>query len=223
MQIKNFKSIKCDDLIIRSSHDKIMDAIRKAFDSTNQTADLCTVSRIIDHLDIKDGMTLFDIQHEIAHILISYQKQPVSINSKRDRRHENPGRPEVTRVCALLPDWKVVSLLKTIGKRLVRYIDKPLQLITCYYLALFALLKTESCMGKIRYYWQLLVKHIKGFKIPALRTVQDAIDKLSNWRNNVKKLVFTAAEKLKYRAWSKLQDMIEELLPELEPAFKVTC
>ena len=78
-------------------------------------------------------------------------------------------------------------------------------------------------MGKIRYYWQLLVKHIKGFKIPALRTVQDAIEKLSNWRNNVKKLVFTAAEKLKYRAWSKLQDMIEELLPELEPAFKVTC
>lgn len=223
MEIQNFKSFKCDDLIIRSSHDKIMDAIRKAFDSTNQTADLCTVSRIIDHLDIKDGMTLFDIQHEIAHILISYQKQPVSINSKLDRRHENPGRPEVTRVCALLPDWKVVSLLKTIGKRLVRYIDKPLQLITCYYLALFALLKTESCMGKIRYYWQLLVKHIKGFKIPALRTVQDAIDKLSNWRNNVKKLVFTAAEKLKYRAWSKLQDMIEELLPELEPAFKVTC
>lgn len=223
MEIQNFKSFKCDDLIIRSSHDKIMDAIRKAFDSTNQTADLCTVSRIIDHLDIKDGMTLFDIQHEIAHILISNQKQPVSINSKLDRRHENPGRPEVTRVCALLPDWKVVSLLKTIGKRLVRYIDKPLQLITCYYLALFALLKTESCMGKIRYYWQLLVKHIKGFKIPALRTVQDAIDKLSNWRNNVKKLVFTAAEKLKYRAWSKLQDMIEELLPELEPAFKVTC
>lgn len=223
MEIQNFKSFKCDDLIIRSSHDKIMDAIRKAFDSTNQTADLCTVSRIIDHLDIKDGMTLFDIQHEIAHILISYQKQPVSINSKLDRRHENPGRPEVTRVCALLPDWKVVSLLKTIGKRLVRYIDKPLQLITCYYLALFALLKTESCMGKIRYYWQLLVKHIKGFKIPALRTVQDAIEKLSNWRNNVKKLVFTAAEKLKYRAWSKLQDMIEELLPELEPAFKVTC
>lgn len=223
MEIQNFKSFKCDDLIIRSSHDKIMDAIRKAFDSTNQTADLCTVSRIIDHLDIKDGMTLFDIQHEIAHILISNQKQPVSINSKLDRRHENPGRPEVTRVCALLPDWKVVSLLKTIGKRLVRYIDKPLQLITCYYLALFALLKTESCMGKIRYYWQLLVKHIKGFKIPALRTVQDAIEKLSNWRNNVKKLVFTAAEKLKYRAWSKLQDMIEELLPELEPAFKVTC
>ena len=104
---------------------------------------------------------------------------------------------------------------------MVGFYDKPLQLITCYYLALFALLKTESYTGKIKYYWELLVKHIKGFKIPALRTVQNAIDKLSNWRNNIKKLVFTAAEKLKYRAWSQLQDMIEELLPALEPAFKV--
>ena len=221
MEIKNFTITKRDGSKGRFSLDKIMGAICKAFENTHQTADLVTVSKIIDHLDIKDGMSTFSIQHEIEHLLLYYQDQHVFGSNKRDKRHENPGRPEVTRVCALLPDWKVVSLLKKIGKRLVKYIDKPIQLITCYYLALFALLKTESSEGKIRYYWQLLVKHIKNFKIPALRTIQNAIDKLSNWRNNIKKLVFTAAEKLKYRAWSKLQDMIEELLPELEPSFKV--
>ena len=214
MEIKNFTITKRDGLKSRFSLDKIMGAICKAFENTHQTADLVTVSKIIDHLDVKDGMSTFSIQHEIEHLLLYYQDQHVFGSNKRDKRHENPGRPEVTRVCALLPDWKVVSLLKKIGKRLVK-------LITCYYLALFALLKTESSEGKIRYYWQLLVKHIKNFKIPALRTIQNAIDKLSNWRNNIKKLVFTAAEKLKYRAWSKLQDMIEELLPELEPSFKV--
>lgn len=221
MEIKNFTITKRDGSQDRFSLSKIMVAICKAFENTNQTADMVTVCKIIDHLDIKDGMTTFSIQHELEHLLLQYKDQQVYESNKRDRRHENPGRPKVTRVCALLPDWKVVSLLKKIGKRLVKYIDKPLQLITCYYLALFALLKTESCEGKIRYYWELLDKRIKGFKIPALRTVQDAIYKLSNWRNNIKKLVFTAAEKLKYRAWSKLQDMIEELLPELEPAFKV--
>ena len=220
MGIKNFTITKRDGSKDRLSLDKIMGAICKAFENTNQTADLGTVSKIIGRLDIKDGITPFDIQHELEHVLLSAPVHRVIESRKYDRRHDNPGRPEVTRVCALLPDWKVVALLRRIGKRLMGFYNKPLQLITCYYLALFALLKTESCTGKIRYYWQLLVKHIKGFKIPALRTVQDAIDKLSNWRNNIKKLVFTAAEKLKYRAWSKLQDMIEELLPDLEPAFK---
>ena len=217
----NFTVTKRDGSKDRFALDKIMNAIVKAFESVDEPADLGAVSKIIDRLDIKDGMTPFDIQHEIEQLLLSYPDQPVIESRKYDRRHKNPGAPKVTRVCALLPDWKVVLLLKKIGKQLARYIDKPLQLITCYYLALFALLKTESYNRKIRYYWQLLVNKIKGFKIPALRTVQDAIDKLANWRDNVKKLVFTAAEKLKYRAWSRLQDMIEELLPTLEPAFRV--
>ena len=220
MEIKNFTITKRDGSKDRFSLDKIMGAICKAFENTNQTVDLGAVSKIIDRLNIRDDMTPLDIQHELEHVLLSAPVHRVIESRKYDRRHNNSGRPKVTRVCALLPDWKVVALLRRIGKQLIRFYYKPLQLITCYYLALFALLKTESCTGKIRYYWQLLVKHIKGFKIPALRTVQDAIDKLSNWRNNIKKLIFTAAEKLKYSAWSKLQDMIEELLPDLEPAFK---
>lgn len=219
--IMTYSVVKRDRRLVGFNEQIIMAAIRKAFENTNQLADLGTVSKIIDHLDIEDNMKVSDIQETLERVLLSFQMKEESQSGKYDRRHDNPGRPEVTRLCAPLPDWKVISLLKRVGRQLRKFVDKPLQLFTCYYLALFALIKTESYSGKIKYYWQLLVKYIKGFRVPALRTMQDAIDKLSNWRNNIKKLVFTTAEKLKYRAWSKLQDMIEELLTDLEPAFKV--
>jgi hypothetical protein len=83
---------------------------------------------------------------------------------------------------------------------------------------MFALLKTESSHGKIRYYRDLLLRYTKGFRIPSLRALQDAIAKFSNWKENTTRVVFKACEKIKFKAWSVLQGMIENLLPQLEPA-----
>lgn len=215
MEIKNFTITKRDGTKDRFSLDKILGAITKAFETVDAPADLGTVSKVISHLDIKENMSQFDIQHELEHILLQYANLD---SCKHDRRHENPGRPKATRFCAALPDRRVVTLLREIGRRLKSYIDKPLQLLTCYYLAMFALLKTESWYGKIEHYWRILVKYIKGFRIPALRTLQDAIAKYSNWKEKTKRYVFTACEKFKFKAWDALQSMIEKLLPQLEPA-----
>ena len=65
MEMRNFTITKRDGKVDRFSLDKIMNAIIKAFDSVKQPADLGCVSRIISHLDIKDGIKVEDIQNQV--------------------------------------------------------------------------------------------------------------------------------------------------------------
>ena len=52
MEIKNFTITKRDGSKDQFSLDKIMNAIVKAFESVNEHADLATVSKILNHLDM---------------------------------------------------------------------------------------------------------------------------------------------------------------------------
>ena len=65
MEIKNFTITKRDGSKDSFSLDKIMNAIIKAFDSVEEPADLGTISKIINHLDIRNDIKVEDIQHAI--------------------------------------------------------------------------------------------------------------------------------------------------------------
>ena len=213
MEIKNFTITRRDGSRDSFAVDKIMNAIVKAFDHTKVPTDLGTISKIIGHLNIEKGMLQDEIQDEIERALLRE-------GNRHDRRVFNQ-RPATERMCALMPDNRVISLLKKIGIKLRRYYGNPLQLFTCFLLAFYALIKTESRGGKIAHYWELLVRYMKGYKIPALRTLQDAIKKLSCWQTNTMTWLLSKADRIKYKAWSTFQGMIENMLPKLEPAFIV--
>ena len=138
-----------------------------------------------------------------------------------DRRHYNPGRPTEECLCARISDQKACWLWENIYTKLKSYVMKPIQYISCFFLGLFALLDTEIPDGKVAHYWRLLRKNIKGEKIPSLRTVQDAIRMFSNWKAKTMSWLYTSFHDKKFKAWSALQDMIEKLLPELEPKLAV--
>ncbi len=70
MEIKNFTITKRDGSKDRFSLDKIMNAIVKAFESVNQSADLATVSKILNHLDMHDNITVEDIQNQVEEALM---------------------------------------------------------------------------------------------------------------------------------------------------------
>ena len=70
MEIKNFTITKRDGSKDQFSLDKIMNAIAKAFDSVNVPADLGTISKILSHLDIKDDITVEDIQNQVEEALM---------------------------------------------------------------------------------------------------------------------------------------------------------
>ncbi|MBP3839032.1 MAG: anaerobic ribonucleoside-triphosphate reductase [Prevotella sp.] len=65
MEIKKFTITKRDGSKDSFSLDKIMNAIIKAFKSVNKPANLGTISKIINHLDIHDEITVEDIQNQV--------------------------------------------------------------------------------------------------------------------------------------------------------------
>ena len=62
MEIKNFTITKRDGSADRFTLDKIMNAIIKAFDSVKEPIDLGCISKILSHLNIKEGIKVEDIQ-----------------------------------------------------------------------------------------------------------------------------------------------------------------
>ena len=70
MEIKNFTITKRDGSKDSFSLDKIMNAIVKAFESVNVPSDLGNISKIISHLDIKDDITVEDIQNQVEEALM---------------------------------------------------------------------------------------------------------------------------------------------------------
>ena len=64
MKINNFTITKRDGTKDAFSLDKIMNAIIKAFNSVNEPVDLSRISKILSNLDIKDGVTVEDIQNQ---------------------------------------------------------------------------------------------------------------------------------------------------------------
>ena len=70
MEIKNFTITKRDGSADRFSLDKIMNAIIKAFDSVKEPIDLGCISKILSHLNIKEGIKVEDIQNEVEEALM---------------------------------------------------------------------------------------------------------------------------------------------------------
>ncbi len=70
MEIKNFTITKRDGSKDRFSLDKIMNAVVKAFESVEEPADLSTISRVLNHLDIHDDITVEEIQNQVEEALM---------------------------------------------------------------------------------------------------------------------------------------------------------
>ena len=70
MEIKNFTITKRDGSKDRFSLDKIMNAIVKAFESVDEPADLGTISKIINHLNIRNDIKVEDIQNQVEEALM---------------------------------------------------------------------------------------------------------------------------------------------------------
>ena len=70
MEIKSFTITKRDGSAERFSLDKIMNAIIKAFDSVNEPVDLGSISKILSHLDIREGIKVEDIQNQVEEALM---------------------------------------------------------------------------------------------------------------------------------------------------------
>ena len=66
----DFAITKRDGSAERFSLDKIMNAIVKAFGSVGQSADLNCIFHIINHLELKDGITVEDIQNQVEEALM---------------------------------------------------------------------------------------------------------------------------------------------------------
>ena len=70
MEIKNFTITKRDGSKDSFSLDKIMHAIVKAFESVGEPSDLASISKIISRLNIKDDITVEDIQNQVEEALM---------------------------------------------------------------------------------------------------------------------------------------------------------
>lgn len=68
--MKDFAIIKRDGSKDRFSLDKIMNAIIKAFESVNEDVDLASVSKIVSHIDVLDGVTVENIQNQVEQALM---------------------------------------------------------------------------------------------------------------------------------------------------------
>lgn len=89
--MKDFNITKRDGSQDRFSLDKIMNAIIKAFQSVGQDADLGTISKIISHLDIYEGITVEDIQNQVEEALMreGFYKVAKSFMLYRQRHNED--------------------------------------------------------------------------------------------------------------------------------------
>lgn len=220
MMIKNFTITKHDGSKDRFSLDKLMNAIFKAFESSNEQVDLGTVSKILSHLDVKDDTQVEDIQNQIEAALMKeglYTVAKSFILYRYDRRHNNPGRPKITQLCRRLTDNEWIDAFIAAQEDARAYIDNPNQYVCVFFTTLFTLLGTEVPSGRIAYYWKMLREHIVGLKVPALRTVQYNIERFMKWKDNAVKWGLSTAEKIKFKAWAVLQSKLEKLLPKIEP------
>ena len=68
--MRDYTILKRDGKRDRFSLDKIMNAIIKAFQSVGESADLGTISKVISHLNIRDNITVEDIQNEVEEALM---------------------------------------------------------------------------------------------------------------------------------------------------------
>ena len=91
MEIKDFTITKRDGSKDRFSLDKIMNAILKAFESVDEPTDLGAISKIISHLDIKDDITVEDIQNQVEEALMreGYYKVAKSFMLYRQQHTED--------------------------------------------------------------------------------------------------------------------------------------
>ena len=91
MEMQNFTITKRDGKADRFSLDKIMNAIIKAFASVNEPLDLGSLSKIISHLDIRDGIKVEDIQNQVEEALMreQYFKVAKSFMLYRQRHTED--------------------------------------------------------------------------------------------------------------------------------------
>ena len=91
MEIKNFTIMKRDGSKDRFSLDKIMNAIIKAFESVDEPTDLAAISKILSHLDIKDDITVEDIQNQVEEALMQegYYKVAKSFMLYRQQHTED--------------------------------------------------------------------------------------------------------------------------------------
>lgn len=65
MEVKRFTITKRDGTRDEFSLDKIMNAIVKAFEAVEEPFNVASISKIISHLDIKDDITVEDIQNQV--------------------------------------------------------------------------------------------------------------------------------------------------------------
>lgn len=65
MNVQNFTILKRDGSRDLFSLDKIMKAIVKAFDAVKEPFNVGSISKILSHLDIKDDITVEDIQNQV--------------------------------------------------------------------------------------------------------------------------------------------------------------
>ena len=220
MEIKNFTITKRDGSKDRFSLDKIMNAICKAFKSVAEPVELGTLTKILSHLDVRESITVEDIQYLVEEALKKEGKYKVPVSSisyRPDGRHDNPGRPKTKRLCRRLTDKEWIHAFEEGQERASAYIDNHNQYVCVFFTTLFDLLGTEVPSGRIAYYWKMLRKHIVGLKIPALRTVQLNIRRFMDWKENAVKWGLSRAEKIKFKAWAILQEKLEKLLPKIEP------
>ncbi len=91
MEIKNFTITKRDGSKDRFSLDKIMNAIVKAFESVDEPTDLGAISKILSHLDVKDDITVEDIQNQVEVALMKegYYKVAKSFMLYRQQHTED--------------------------------------------------------------------------------------------------------------------------------------
>ncbi len=91
MEITNFTITKRDGQKERFSLDKIMNAIIKAFASVNENIDLESISKILSHLDMHEGITVEDIQNQVEEALMreGYYKVAKSFMLYRQRHTED--------------------------------------------------------------------------------------------------------------------------------------
>ena len=65
MELRKFTITKRDGSRDEFSLDKIMNAIMKAFDAVEEPVNVSNISKIISHLDIKENVTVEDIQNQV--------------------------------------------------------------------------------------------------------------------------------------------------------------
>jgi ribonucleoside-triphosphate reductase (formate) len=91
MDKQYFSITKRDGQMDRFSLDKIMNAIIKAFNSVNEPIDLSSLSKVLSHLDIHEGVTVEDIQNQVEESLMeeSYYKVAKAFMLYRQRHTED--------------------------------------------------------------------------------------------------------------------------------------